>query len=381
MVELSATLPTLRPTDSEWIDTDFRTRWKNKGLCYYVIAERKASWQVLRWYYKSRKRKFEVMQIWLDGESEVVLSRKRFMRYDGWVTDSPMTPKCIGAFASYSYLGDIRYCPCSMFRVRSLLPTLRRAGLRTSLHGLYSPYALVTSLLTKPRVETLWKLKQYQLVNYYYYYNPLTDNEWASLRVALRHGYNFTSYKMIMEWHDTLHMMARCGADTHNPQLICPADLKEAHDMWNKRYYHVCELERLAREIKDAEAYEPFYQATREQFADMVLTDGQLIVKVIPTAKGIIEEGHAMHHCVGGYYNRPNSLILSATIDGKRIETVEVNLATYKIVQCHGLQNKSTKYHKRIRELVKANLDLIRVLDMNHKDIEKRKINKLKKAV
>ena len=79
VVELSATLPTLRPTDSEWIDTDFRTRWKNKGLCYYVIAERKASWKVLRWYYKSRKRKFEVMQIWLDGKSEVVLARKRFM--------------------------------------------------------------------------------------------------------------------------------------------------------------------------------------------------------------------------------------------------------------------------------------------------------------
>ena len=47
-------------------------------------------------------------------------------------------------------------------------------------------------------------------------------------------------------------------------------------------------------------------------------------------------EGKAMHHCVGGYHRRKDSLILSATIDGKRIETIEVSLTTLKVVQSRG---------------------------------------------
>ena len=51
------------------------------------------------------------------------------------------------------------------------------------------------------------------------------------------------------------------------------------------------------------------------------------------------EEGKAMHHCVytNAYYNDENSLILSARIDGERIETVEVDLQTLKVVQSRGV--------------------------------------------
>ena len=48
-------------------------------------------------------------------------------------------------------------------------------------------------------------------------------------------------------------------------------------------------------------------------------------VKVIESVEEMVEEGRLMHHCVGGYHNKANSLILSATIDGKRIETIEVS--------------------------------------------------------
>lgn len=71
------------------------------------------------------------------------------------------------------------------------------------------------------------------------------------------------------------------------------------------------------------------------------------------------EEGIAMHHCVGGYYNRPQSLILSAKVDGKRVETIEVDLNSYRVVQSRGLQNKSTKYHDRIVSLVNKNMNEI----------------------
>lgn len=387
VMELSATLPTLRPSDAEWIDTNFRNKWKNVCLCYYVILERKAEWQVVRWYYKTTARQFECMQIWLNETSEVVLAKHRYNTYDGWKESDPMTPKRISERACYSYLGDVRYCPASESKIRSLLPIFKRNGLKTSLHG-FSPYALLTSLLRNPRIETLWKLHQFHLVDYFYGRDfPIPNDLWQSIRVALRHGYRFKSYRHVKDWTDMLRMMKKYGGDTHNPTLICPANFKAAHDHWVmiERNRLNREQEMYRQQRREAQTsmvadYEPIFKATREQFLDMVLTDGKIVIKAIPTAKDIVEEGKAMHHCVGGYYNRTESLILSATINGKRIETIEVSLTNYTLVQSRGLQNKYTKYHDRIVELVNKNLQLIRVLDINHKDIEKKILNQLKKA-
>lgn len=69
-----------------------------------------------------------------------------------------------------------------------------------------------------------------------------------------------------------------------------------------------------------------------------------------------------MHHCIwtNSYYLKENSLILSATIDGQRIETVEVDLRTLKVVQSRGVCNSNTEYHDRIIALVESNAEQIR---------------------
>ena len=60
------------------------------------------------------------------------------------------------------------------------------------------------------------------------------------------------------------------------------------------------------------------------------------------------------------YYLKEDSLILSATIEGRRIETIEVSLQTLKVVQSRGVCNKNTEYHEQIVDLVNANSRLIR---------------------
>jgi hypothetical protein len=47
------------------------------------------------------------------------------------------------------------------------------------------------------------------------------------------------------------------------------------------------------------------------------------------------EKDMAMHHCVfsNQYYLKEDSLILSASIEGKRIETIELSLDTMLIAQ------------------------------------------------
>ena len=69
-----------------------------------------------------------------------------------------------------------------------------------------------------------------------------------------------------------------------------------------------------------------------------------------------------MHHCVftNNYYARPESLILTAQIGEQHIETIEVSLETFQIVQSRGVCNRPTAYHDRIISLVEQNMEQIR---------------------
>lgn len=359
VAELSATLPILRPADEEWINQEFK-RMGNSGLGYYVIMERCKEFQVIRYYFKSRVRLFEIMQIWLNETEEHVISQPRFMRVDGW-TEKGMSFRHIHKYAVYSYLGDMRHLPYSGVKIRSLLPKLHRAGLRTSLHGLH-PYHLCKALLKSNRIETLFKLRQYVVVFEFYSRfsrHELNETMWQAIRIALRHGYRWDNPQEISDWCDMLRDLEYLGLDTHNPHYICPAFLADAHQHWTERRHRMEEAKRLEEERAEVLAYEPIFRENREQFFGMVFRDKKIEIAIIPTAMAIKEEGIAMHHCVGGYYNRPNSLILSAKINGKRIETIEVDLTSYELVQSRGLQNKATRYHNRIVKLVNDNMQEI----------------------
>jgi len=80
------------------------------------------------------------------------------------------------------------------------------------------------------------------------------------------------------------------------------------------------------------------------------------------TGVDFLKEGMEMHHCVfaNKYYRKEDSLVMSARIGDKRIETIEINLRTLDIVQSRGVCNNVTEYHDRIIGLVKKNIGLIR---------------------
>ena len=89
-----------------------------------------------------------------------------------------------------------------------------------------------------------------------------------------------------------------------------------------------------------------------------------MVITVIQSVADMEDEGSKMHHCVFamGYYKRKDSLILTArsAADGKRIETIEVSLKTFKVVQSRGMQNSNTPYHDEIINLVNSNINLIK---------------------
>ena len=74
-----------------------------------------------------------------------------------------------------------------------------------------------------------------------------------------------------------------------------------------------------------------------------------------------MDEGAELHHCLfsNEYYLKENSLILSATIEDKRIETIEVSLDTLQVIQSRGVCNQNSPYHDQIVSLVNAYSQLI----------------------
>lgn len=98
------------------------------------------------------------------------------------------------------------------------------------------------------------------------------------------------------------------------------------------------------------------------QFFGLEFTDGTIVVRVLDSVEAYYDEGNALHHCVGQceYYLKPDTLVFSARIENKRVETVELSLETFKVLQSRGLCNKNTKYHKRIMNLVHKNIALVR---------------------
>lgn len=71
----------------------------------------------------------------------------------------------------------------------------------------------------------------------------------------------------------------------------------------------------------------------------------------------LLSATHVMVCVANGYYKKPDSLILSARDkEGKRVETIEVNLTVLKIAQCYGACNKLTEHHQEILDLVNDNM-------------------------
>ena len=112
-----------------------------------------------------------------------------------------------------------------------------------------------------------------------------------------------------------------------------------------------------------------------KNFFDLEFKKGNISISVLKSIDEFKEEGDELKHCVytNEYYLKEKSLILSAKVDGKRAETIELKLPELKIEQSRGLKNEATKHHNEIIDLVKNNLDKIRKIAIKTKPRTKEK--------
>lgn len=296
----------------------------------------------------------EVVRYWLDEKGKVTVTALR--RSIGYYLDSFVFDNQLELRNDNNVYRQI--AGCKVYPYYTATPKLRRNGLKGSLTGI-EPLPLMQALLTDSRAETMFKAGRKAELNYFLQHPMCLDQYWNTYKIVLRNGYPISDVSL---WVDYIRLLERCGKDIRNAHYVCPTNLKSEHDRYQGRVRIIQEREKREAQRQKAKEDEERFRQLKSKFFGLSFTDGLIVVSVLESVDEYFQEGNALHHCVGQceYYLKPKSLVLSARIANERIETVELSLDTFKVLQSRGLCNKNSDYHERIIRLVQKNTPQIR---------------------
>lgn len=310
----------------------------------------------------------EVAQRWIKPDGKTITVAKLrgmgFLYKDLWVWSSDMEIR--PHHNIYDIISD-----CDCYPHVRVLPIFKRNGFKGNFHNAV-PFKFLQTLLTDSKVETLLKAGMHAILPYFVHYPYRMGKYWNAVKICIRNRY---AIKDIPMWCDYMDLLEQFNKDTQSARFVCPADLKAEHDkfvaMRNRqrereerertRRRIIREQEAERRKLERMQENERIYAEMKGRYLDLVFSDGVLRIQVLQSVQEFYEEGKAMHHCVftNDYFKKEDSLVFSARIGDERIETVEISLETFKIVQSRGMMNQDTRYHERIIDLINRNIRLV----------------------
>lgn len=342
------------------VETTRKSVFHDEG--YMCVVTTCRGFQVLRFLYVVCRAKagdkphyyhIEAVQRWIAPDGRyATLARLRPMGYfvHGWShgSDLELRPE--------KTLYNIT--PNGTYPRRGLIPELTRAGY-TAPCGKMTAFDLMHALLSEPKAETLHKAGQNALLEYFVFNSRDIADYWPSIRIALRNGYEIGDATL---WVDYIDLLRDFGRDLRNAKYVCPINLKAEHDRYvaKRRAHH--ERQQIEAKREQAREQEEQFRQMKARFFGIEFADGQIRVRVLESVEEVLEEGVKMHHCVyaNRYHLQPDSLILSATVNGERAETIEFSLSRLAVLQSRGVCNSTTEYHSQIIDLVNRNIPAIR---------------------
>ena len=301
----------------------------------------------------------EVVQNWINPSGrETVIARSSAPGYycDQWILSSDMSLKhpvrsCgVGIY-------DIN--PNFIYPYRKYIPTLKRNGFHGDFLDL-SPSVLTKRVLSFSDYEFLLKTRQTSLLKYACFRGLERIPHKESVNICVRNRYTVKDADL---WLDMLDALSDLGKDLRSPFYICPSDLRSAHDRAVEQKERADRKKRMEEDMETAREWEERYRAEKGRFFSLSMSDGRIFIRPLLSVSEFAEEGDRMHHCVfaNGYYMREDSLILTARDkEGNRLETVEIDLKGFSVVQSRGACNSMTKWHDEIIGLVTGNMHRIR---------------------
>lgn len=342
---------------------------------YYSVVHTYNKWQVIRTFdvHRVNRKNYpteysinEVYQNWISPDGEEVIISKRYSRgynFFSWYYETEYTVRhhnasCNGYYA-FDDVFDVR--GNNFYPKYKITKKLHKYGWCKALEKLpwVSVVECMKTLIISLHAETVVKQGQYDVFLYMVRNGVDKLQYMPSLNICHRNKYMISDASI---YFDMLSFLEATGKDIRNPKYICPKDLYKAHEVALAAYSKIREKVEAEKDRKRALSENAAYVKDKEKFFGIVITDGELLIQVLKSVTEFFEEGESMHHCVfaNEYYKKKDSLILSAKVDGERMETIEVNLKTFSIVQSRAAFNKSSEYHAKIIELMNKNMNLIR---------------------
>lgn len=375
----------LSKKDMEWITTESdpylrnyrrevsRTTGRNYGViaAYFVIYQRVKNYQVIRYVqvkeYDSpiNRRVHEPLRFWIDRDGHSVIECKLRQclgnnLIDPWCVDTKLEIRRPAKNGR-----DVRTLEWSgnFLKIKSLIPELKRMDFKKPVGATYN-YTI--QLLQDGHLEMLHRMGLYELCLKYYQLEKNKEDYWTAIRIALRHKFQLDDDETLRIWWDMVSMEIKCGADIHNPHFVAPDDLREMHDLFLGRSNNRTEDERRkAQEAQEMAEYERIkkqedkYTSSHRKWLTIAFSDDTFSVHVLQSIKEFLDEGISMHHCVfaNGYYKSKDSVIVSIrNKEGKRVETAEIDVKRFMVLQQYGKFDRYSAYHKQIKELLNDNL-------------------------
>lgn len=261
-----------------------------------------------------------------------------------------------------------------------LLPIFKRNGVSSKITEV-NLYSFFTNILRDSQLETLAKAKQYDLLSY------LNGNRsdqvrryWKSIKICLRQQYIVKDGKT---WLDYLDLLSYFKKDLHSPKYVCVKNIDQEHNKLVAKKNKILAIQNEERRMRDEaqrladiermkiEAQQRIdnipvdniaYLKRMSKFLDLTFSNKFIAVNVLQSVADFKKEGDLHVHCVftNEYYKKEDSIILSATVEGISMETIEISIKNMKIEQARGFDNKPSKYHDQIIDLVNKNMHLVR---------------------
>lgn len=342
------------------------------GSGYWCIVTVWKGWQVVRFFrceYSSRMKQEGRVRFSITPAQEVL--QKWFKPGQEPVTLSANTSMMPGYYDNaYSY-GDLHvrkhqlsYWMKQWFEADTcpgvrVLPNFKKAG--------YKGFGLLNqedtfSCFSNPYLEALYKAqpageKLSEELRQALDNSARICQHWRSIRIALKHGIDFKKVH-IADYLDYLGNLRFINRDVRSPRWLVPQDFGRANAEVVRL---VTNKQDKARRKRDEENERKAFEAAlkdekkflmeKQRYLGLVFEGGGIIIRPLQNITDFRNEANVMHHCVfsNGYYRMPNSLILSARdATGARLETIEVNLNSFQVVQSRGKYNGKTEYHEQI---------------------------------
>ena len=353
-----------------------RRRGKHHTERYYITYITHVSgWQVFRTVLAQRCNTYgspthyymdEVYQNWVAPDGKEYILSKGYTRSplmgESWAYDTPLNkPREHNANYTGCYVLNDMFDVTGNYIYPRVFVTakLKRNGWDNRfLQPNISPAEVCKALLSFPALEMLAKTQRELFLHLLR--TGRTEFPMHAVKICNRKGYCIEDPGV---WLDYIENLRELGLDTHNAYYVCPDDLHAAHERMVARLRKIREREEREKRLAEIAGLEADYLKTKGKFFGICFGNENIVVTVIQSVADIEAEGRAMRHCVfeNEYHKKGDSLILSAKDkEGNRVETIEVDIKTFQVVQSRGVCNKNTPHHEEIINLVNSNMHRIR---------------------